>query len=210
MIKTYIGLFFLPVLLLGAEYKSSLNITMQHANRVAARIIVQALTTLGQRFTIHRYDRDDQTVQMSISMNGTRPFEPKYFGEILRENALVVSKGSVKNNQWTIVLDASDLKWNVSAITPDEGAQMEKSALSSWFVINQATAINIEAPYSGKWYPDVAILDSNMEVLSSLREFKPQEKLTFALPSGAMYMKVSSTNGMKLLKEGMWIEHASE
>lgn len=199
-----------PIFLFGSEHKSVLNLTMVQADRVAAKIVIQMLNTLGQRLGFQRFEREGGNLYISLSMVGNRVFEPKVFEELLGNNGLSVISGSVKNNQWKMHLDATPAKWNIPVITLDEGAQIEKGSSTSWFMIDQSKAISIEAPYSGKWYPDVAVLDANMEVLSSLREFKPYEKLSFSLPERAMYMKVSSANGMKLLKEGMWIEHATE
>ena len=205
--KALYGLLLIPFVLFAAHSTNTLNLTLNHSDRVATKIILYALNSIGQRVSIHRYEREDQRVFMEIRIEGSKEFESKYFGEIIRDSGLSIIKASVQKNVWNIELEGSQARWNLSEITPDEGSQMEKGTSASWFIVDRSRAITIEAPYNGKWYPDVAVLDANMEVLSSLREFKSQESLTFSLPEGAMYLKVSSVNGMKLLKEGMWIEH---
>jgi hypothetical protein len=165
---------------------------------------------MGQHVNMHRYENDGQTVEMDIILSGRKAFYPKYFGEFLRENGMAITKASLKNKNWYLEIDASNAVWNIPSITVDEGAQLEKSTLHHWYTVDQAKAISIEAPYGGKWYPDVAVMDSKMQVLVSFRAFTSRDQMSFALPEGAVYLKVSSTNGMKLLKEGMWIEHAAE
>lgn len=197
-------------LLLNATDTQKFFIHLLHADRVATKVVIQAFHNAGQKVLIERYLRDGEDIVMEMVVQGTKPFDSKRFGEIVRDNGIVITKGSSQKHEWKITMDASAIRWNVPEITPDEGFQLEKSSVSGWFVINRSSAITIEAPYGNQWYPDVAVLDQNMEVLVSLRAFKPQERLSFELPSEAMYLKVSSTNGMKLLKEGMWIEHATQ
>ena len=197
----------LTLSLVAGDTKTNVDLRVAHGSILSSKIIVQALNTVGQRVSIQRYENDGETTRMEISLSGRKGFDPKYFSEILRDNSMVITAGSVRDKKWTIEIDASSLLWQIPAITPDEGAQMEKSAVPAWFVVHQSSALTIEAPYGNKWYPDIAVLDANMEVLSSMRSFKTQERMTFTLPEGAMYLKIANTNGMKLLKEGMWIEH---
>ena len=192
--------------LVAGDTKTNVSFHVAHGNILSSKIIVQALNTIGQHVSIHRYESDGGMTRMEVSLSSRKVFDPKYFSEILRENAMIITAGAVRDKKWTIEIDASSIVWQIPAITPDEGAQMEKSTTPLWFVVNQSRALTIEAPYGNKWYPDIAILDVNMEVLSSMRIFKPQETMSFTLPDGAMYLKVANTNGMKLLKEGMWIE----
>lgn len=196
--------------LVAGDTKTDVSLQVAHGSILSSKIIVQALNTIGQRVNIHRYESDGETIRMEISLSGRKVFDPKYFSEILRDNAMIITAGAMRDKKWTIEIDASSVLWQIPAITSDEGAQMEKSITPAWFVVNQSRALTIEAPYGNKWYPDIAVLDANMNVLSSLRSFKAQERMSFSLPEGAMYLKVANTNGMKLLKEGMWIEHATD
>lgn len=206
-------LFFLLTLLvtLGAsENKAELHLRVTHGGVVSTKIILSAINTIGQRAAIVRYENNGETIEMDILLSGRKVFEPKTFGELLRNEGMLLTKGSVQNKSWHLDMDGSTAAWNIPSITMDEGAQLEKSALPRWFVVDQAKVISIEAPYGGKWYPDVAVMDANMQVLVSFRAFTSRDQMSFALPEGAHYLKVSSTNGMKLLKEGMWVEHATE
>ena len=196
--------------LVAGDTKTDVTLQVAHGSILSSKIIVQALNTIGQRVSIHRYESDGEMIRMEISLSGRKAFDPKYFSDILRENGVMITTGAVRDKKWTIEIDASSVVWQIPAITPDEGGQMEKSIIPAWFVVNQSRALTIEAPYGNKWYPDIAVLDANMEVLGSIRTFKPQERMNFTLPAGAMYLKVANTNGMKLLKEGMWIEHATD
>lgn len=207
------SLFLLLLFLLSlgaAEEKVELHLRVLNGGSVSTKILYTALQTMGQRVDVYRYENNGETVEMDIFLSGRKTFDPKYFGEFLRENGLTITKGSLQNKKWHIEMDAHAAAWNIPSITIDEGAQLEKSALPRWFMVDQAKAISIEAPYGGKWYPDVAVMDSKMQVLVSFRAFTSRDQMSFALPEGAWYLKVSSTNGMKLLKEGMWIEHATE
>ncbi len=203
-------LIFFACSLLAGDVKSEMDLRVIHGSTLSSKIILQTLGAAGQRVTVHRYKSDSDTTLMELSLSGRKAFDPRNFSEILGENGLVLTKGTIRDKRWQMEFDASQIHWNIPAITPDEGSQMEKSFTSNWFTVNQASVISIEAPYGNKWYPDVAVLDSALRVLSSMREFTPREQLTFSLPEGAMYLKVSNANGMKLLKEGMWIEHGNE
>jgi len=209
-VKLLIWFVIFTLSLVAGDTKTDVTLQVAHGSILSSKIIVQALNTIGQRVSIHRYESDAEMIRMEISLSGRKAFDPKYFSDILRENGVMITTGAVRDKKWTIEIDASSVVWQIPAITPDEGGQMEKSIIPAWFVVNQSRALTIEAPYGNKWYPDIAVLDANMNVLSSLRSFKAQERMSFSLPEGAMYLKVANTNGMKLLKEGMWIEHATD
>lgn len=208
--KLLIWCVFFTLSLVAGDTKTDVTLHVAHGSILSSKIIVQALNTIGQRIIIHRYESDGETARMEISLSGRKVFDPKYFSDILRDNAMIITAGAVRDKKWMIEIDASSVLWQIPVITPDEGAQMEKSAVPAWFVVNQSSALTIEAPYGNKWYPDIAVLNVNMEVLGSIRTFKSQERMNFTLPEGAMYLKVANTNGMKLLKEGMWIENATD
>lgn len=205
--KPLVWMVIFTFLLQAGDTKTDIDLRILNGNILSSKIIIQALGSAGQRVNIHRYKSDIDTTQMEISVSGRKIFDPKYFSEILRENGLILTKGTTRNKRWIMEFNAAATHWNIPVITPNESAQMEKSLTSNWYIVNQSSVISIEAPYGNKWYPDVAVLDSSMRVLSSIREFIPRERLDFSLPAEAMYLKVSNTNGMKLLKEGMWIEH---
>lgn len=185
-----------------------MDIHLNGGGILSTKIVYQALNTSGQRVGMVRYENDGESIRMELVASGIKPFEPKYFAEVLRENGIILTKGIFRDKRWIMEFNTEAAQWSIPSITPDEGAQMEKSLTANWFVVNQSNAITIEAPYGNKWYPDVAVLDSSMRILSSIREFTPRERLDFSLPEEAMYLKVSNANGMKLLKEGMWIEHS--
>lgn len=208
--KPLVWMMFFACSLLAGDAKAEIDLRVAHGSTLSSKIILQALSSSGQRVTVHRYKSDSDMTLMEISLSGRKAFDPRNFSDVLGENGLILTKGTIRDKRWLMEFDGSQIHWNIPAITPDEGAQMEKSLTSNWFSINQSSVISIEAPYGNKWYPDVAVLDSSLRVLSSIREFTPREQLVFSLPEGAMYLKVSNANGMKLLKEGMWIEHGNE
>jgi hypothetical protein len=205
-VKAFYWLVVFPWLLIASEHQNRVDIRLIGGGILSTKIVYQALNTVGQRVGMLRYENDGESVEMEMVVSGTKPFDPKYFTDILRENGVILTKGTIRNKRWNMEFNAAVIQWNIPAITLNEGAQMEKSLTANWFVVNQSRVISIDAPYSGKWYPEVAVLDSSLHVLSSIREFASRERLSFSLPEDAMYLKVSNTNGMKLLKEGVWIE----
>lgn len=208
--KFLVWIVFFTFSLVAGDTKTEIDLRVAHGSILSSKIILQAFNTVGQRINMHRYESDGEMTQIEILLSGRKVFDPKYFSEIVRANGMVITAGTIRDKKWTIEVDASSVLWQIPAITPDEGAQMEKSSVPLWFIVNQSSALNIEAPYSGKWYPDIAVLDGNMNVLGFERSFQAQEKMSFTLQDGAMYLKVANTNGMKLLKEGMFIEHNSD
>lgn len=206
--------FFLFLSLLGSlaatESKNELHLQVLDGGIVSIKIIVSTLNSMGQLVNMVRCNNNGDLVEMDILLSGRKAFEPKYFRELLGESGIKVTKGSVQNKKWTLEMDASFARWNLPSISRNEGAQLGKSTLPFWYDVENARGISIEAPYGGKWYPDIAVMDASMNVLGSLRTFVSRDQMNFSLPNGSRYLKVSSANGMKLLKEGMWIEHTTE
>lgn len=198
------------MLLNGKENHQILTIHCQSGTILSTKIIVQALQAIGQKVKITQTVRDEQGVYLELITSSNKLFEGRYFSEILKEHGIVLTKATVKEKKWLLILDASQTQWELPKISPNEGAGVDKSPNASWFRVDESSALTIEAPYGGKWYPEIGIFDASMTLLSSVREFTPKAKMEFSLPQGATYLKVSNTNGMKLLKEGTYIEHIQE
>jgi len=193
-----------------AETKNDMHITIEHGGLLSNAIIQHVFTSMGFKADIYRFVMTDGAVEMDCTLYGKKVFDPRGFSDALSEHQIMVKSGEFKNKQWNVGLDAAQAFWNLPPISEDEGAQMERRVLPYWFVVNKAQGISIEAPYGNKWYPDIAVFDSNMQILATFREFKSNDRLTFKLPQNAMYLKISNANGMKMLKEGTWVSSARE
>jgi hypothetical protein len=203
--------FFLCLALFVAKAEeNTMKLTLHHGDIVATKIIVSTFAAMGFKVHVYDYSYDGETTHMMLKLFGRKPFEAGEFRDLLRENNIEITTGAYRQKVWQIEADAASALWNIPIISPDEGGQLSKSSDSQWFALNGVTGLSIEAPYGGKWYPQVALLDERMEVLTSYEEHVPKENLRFALPQGARYLKVSNASGMKLLREGTWIEQAQE
>ena len=198
------------VLLNGKENQQLLSLHCQSGTVISTKIILQALQIMGQKVKISKTIREEQQVSIELTISSNKPFEARYFGEILQEHGMFLTKATLKDKKRLLTINASQARWEIPKISPDEGGQLEKSLTANWFRIDESSALTIEAPYDGKWYPEIAIFDDSMTLLASVREFSPKTKKEFSLPQGATYLKVSNANGMKLLKEGTYIEHIHE
>lgn len=194
-------------LLDAKEHQQFLSIHCQSGTILSTKILLQALQATGQKIKITQAIRNNQEIYLELVVSSNKPFEGRYFSEILGENGMSLTKAMLKDKKWLLMVDATSVHWEIPNISPNEGSGMDKSSNASWFRVDESSALTIEAPYGGKWYPEVALLDASMTVLESVREFTPKSRLDFSLPQGATYLKVSNANGMKLLKEGTSIEH---
>lgn len=208
--KRLLYVFVLTYSLALADIKSDIHITIVQGGLLSSAILQQVFESMGLKTDVHRFVSEDGIVEMDFTLYGKKILDPRRFNDVLGEHQITLKSGQLKNQQWSIGLDASRALWNLAPISEDEGAQLERRALAYWFLVNKAQGISIEAPYGNKWYPDIAVFDSNMQILASFREFKSQEQITFKLPENAMYLKVSNANGMKMLKEGTWVSGAND
>lgn len=176
---------------------------------VSVRTVLHTFHTLGYRFDIHSLSVSPEGGEMIGTAIGNRPFQPSAFGEALKNQKIRIDKSSLEKNRMALTLDTRDAFWDVLSIEEDEGTSLKRVSSPQWFRVSQSQNIRIEPPYSGKWYPEIAVLNSNMEVLYSNRSAESKEELIVELPRESYYLKVSNTQGMKLLKEGMWIESLS-
>lgn len=186
------------------EIKSNIHLSVTHGGLPSTVIILHVLGLMGHKANMHHFSRNNEVVEMDITLHAKKQFDLKAFAEELNLHQI-----GMHIKQGAIELDASNALWNVPIITEDEGVQVERTSVAPWFRVNKTFGITIEAPYGNKWYPEIAIIDENMQTLVSMKESTPKDRMTFQLPEHAMYLKVSNTNGMKMLREGMWIESAN-
>jgi hypothetical protein len=209
-VKQLFWLSLLFVLLHAKDNQQLLSLQCQNGTVISTKIILQALQAMGQKVKITKTIREEQQVYIELTISSNKPFESRYFGEILQEHGIFLTKAILKDKKRLLIINASQARWEIPKISPDEGGQIEKGSIANWFRVDESSALTIEAPYNGKWYPEIALFDGSMTLLASVREFRPKTKMEFSLPQGATYLKVSNANGMKLLKEGTYIEHIHE
>lgn len=208
--KRLVCLLMMGFSLAAAETKSEIHLNIAQGGVLSTAIIQNVYKSMGFNATLRHFSATDTMVEMDLEFHGKKPFDPKSFIELLDEHQIVLRNTRLENKRWVLGLDASRAFWNIPAISEDEGAQIERTILPYWFLVKKAAGISIEAPYGSAWYPEIAVLDDNMQVLASYHELKSRDRMSFKLPERAAYLKVSNHYGMKLLKEGMWVEAADD
>lgn len=199
----FLTLFFLPLLLFGESLNT--HVTFKGEAILSLRTVTQAFHTLGYKLDIDSFDFQNNSGEFTAIAIGNKPFSISDLDENLKNEGIQIEKTSLDNNELVLVLDTQGSIWNTSLLQ-EEGVELRHVNTPQWFRIGKSQNIHIQPPYAGKWYPEIAILDRSMHLISSFRGADSKEELKLELPDGAYYLKVSNVQGMKMLKEGMWIE----
>lgn len=202
-------LLLIPWILSAQPVPPAIEITYKGESAVAIRTILQGFASLGYRLDLESVETHGETGVLRGRAVGYKPLDPRILVENLQENGVVVERAGIQGSTLILATDARKGAWNVTLVGADEGSELQKVAAPQWFRIQENQTIRIQPPYASRWYPEIAVLGQSMEVLYSNRSTRPEDTFELALPSGAAYLKVSNTNGMKLLREGMWIESLS-
>lgn len=197
----------LPLILCGSSIHTQIDFTGEAS--VSIRAITQAFNTIGYKLDVDSLRIESASGKLLATALGSKVFNPALLSENLKEQGIRIERAHYEKNGLTLVLDTRNAFWNTPLLGSDEGSELKRMTGAQWFRVEEGQHIRIEPPYAGKWYPDLAVLDISMQVLYSLRSFESKEEFEFPLPPGAYYLKVSNTQGMKVLKEGMWIESMS-
>lgn len=205
--KRFISLISLPIILMGGTLHT--EITFSGDSMVSIRTIIQAFHAVGYKFEVEALRIENGSGELIGTAIGNKAFNPPVFSENLKEQGIKIERAHMNDKGLVLSLDTQNGIWNVPLLGSDEGSELKKVSSPQWFRVEAGQQIRIEPPYSGKWYPDVAVLDASMQVLTSLRSLEAKEELQFELPQGSYYLKVSNVQGMKVLKEGMWVESMS-
>ncbi|HEX5328745.1 hypothetical protein [Sulfuricurvum sp.] len=202
--KQLVLLLLSPFLLIGGSINTRISFTSHP--QTALRTITSAFNAIGYRLDINSFIIDKNSGELNAIAIGTKPFNANALGENLKEQAIRIEKARMDQNTLYLELDTQNASWNVPVLGEDEGVELKRVSVPQWFRFESAGSIRIQPPYSGRWYPDIAVFNSDMELLSSFRSTEPKEEFESTLPDGALYLKVSNAQGMKMMKEGMWIE----
>jgi len=199
----FLTLFFLPLLLYGESLNT--HVTFKGEAILSLRTVTQAFNTVGYKLDIGSFDFQNNSGELSAIAIGNKPFSISGLDENLKNEGIQIEKISLDNNDLALVVDTQGSIWN-TLLLQEEGVELKHVNTAQWFRIGKAQHIRIQPPYTGKWYPEIAILDQSMHLISSFRGADSKEELQLEVPDGAYYLKVSNVQGMKMLKEGMWIE----
>lgn len=191
----------------GANITTSISFSGEPISSI--RTIVQSFNSIGYKLDIESLVIREGRGELYAKAIGNKGFDPALLAENLKEQLIHIERVEVDKQKLTLLLDTQNVFWNIFILGRDESSELKKVNIAQWFRVESGQRIHIEAPYSGVWYPDIAILDSRMKVITSFRSIESKEELEFDLPEGACYLKISNTYGMKVLKEGMWIESST-
>lgn len=205
--KRFIVLLLSPFVLWGASINTEIAFTGEPM--VSVRTITQAFNAIGYKLEIESLLFDTPSGKLLGVALGNKALNPAALGENLKEQGIGIEQAHINNSRLTLTLDTRNAMLNLPLLGRDEGAELKRVNTPQWFRVEEGQRIRIEPSYTGKWYPDIAVLDVSMQVLSSFRLSESKDELEFELPVGSYYLKVSNTQGMKVLKEGMWIESMS-
>lgn len=170
------------------------------------RTITQAFNSAGYRLDIGSLSVDNNSGELNAIATGNRPFSLNALAENLKQQEMRVDKADLDQTGLSLKLDTQNVKWDLPLLGTDDNIELKRANSAQWFRVDESQKIRIAPPYVGKWYPDIAVLDSKMDVLYSFRSLEAHEEFLFELPEGAYYLKVSNAQGMKMMKDGMWVE----
>lgn len=208
MFKRTLGILLLtPLVLFAVQLR--VHIELSGDPLVGITTFSHTLNALGYKYQIETLSTQNSLTNIDGTVSGSKSLVPSALTENLQDEGIKLLYARMNHGTMELGIDVTSAVWNIQALGVDEGAQMPRSNLPYWFRVESAQEIHVEPPYGGKWYPDVSVLDGSMHVLSTYRSDKSMDELKFSLPDGSYYLKVSNTNGMKLLREGMWVESMS-
>lgn len=197
--------------IVSSVLSASLNVGVHFEGKELGtlRILSQAFNTIGYKLEVESFSCGDGQWELEAKALGNRVFNPSALAENLKEQGVGIVHARYEGERLILALNSQNTLWNTPLLGADEGIELKKASTPQWFRVEEGQTIRIEPPYTGKWYPDIAVLDAHMRILSSYRSREFKGELQFELPLGARYLKVSNAQGMKVLKEGMWIESMS-
>lgn len=208
VMKFLIIFFCTPFLLFGESINT--HITFTGEPMVGLRTIIQSFSAAGYQFDTDSFSVENHMGELNATVTSNKVFSPPLLAENLQEQGIGIIKAHFDPHKGlSLVLDTENAYLNVVLLGSDEGSELKKVNVAQWFRVEETQNIRIEPPYTGKWYPEIAVFDHSMGLISSFRSMEAKEEFQFELPKGAYYLKISNAQGMKVLKEGMWIESLS-
>lgn len=207
MIERFFLLFYIPLFLFGGSLKT--QIIFIGDPTVSLRTITQSFNSLGYKLEIDSFATQYNAGVLSAMVTGNKPFNAAVLDENLKNEGIRIEKMYSDRGELVLMLNTENAIWNLPLLEGDDGSELKRVSHAQWFRIEGSKSIRIQPPYIGKWYPDIAVYNRSMGVLSSFRATEPKGEFQFELPPEAYYLKISNAQGMKVLKEGMWIESMS-
>lgn len=201
----------LPIGVLGGQLSQlQVRIELRADPLVGLTTLAHTFKSLGYRMQIDTISTRNSVSQIEAVIIGQKPLNPTVLAENFQEEGIKLVYARMNEGKLELGIDATAAVWNLQILGADEGIGLERSSSPYWLRVTEGQTIRIEPPYGVKWYPDVSVMDASMRILFSERSENSANELKLPLPEGAYYLKISNTNGMKSLKEGMWVESMSE
>lgn len=205
--KIILLLWLFPLVFFAGTIQS--NISVEGDPLVAFRTITQGFYSVEYKLENESFEQSGEVLKWRAKAIGNKGLNLVQLGEYFKEQGFIITRIELSKGELYLDLNGYNAHWNIAELGQDEATEIKKVSNPQWFRVRGSQIIRLESPYTTKWYPDIAILDEQMNLVSSLRSHEEKDELEFELPKEAYYLKVSHSQGMKLLKEGMWVESKS-
>lgn len=191
----------------GAVYPTAIAIKGEPLK--GYKIVQQAFQDIGYRFEPLKVDKTSESENFTGRVSGFKPFDFVMLQALLTEEGVQVEQAVLENETLVLGVNVSQSEWKVPVLDAHGGEELPRSSSPFWFKVTPGDVLRFEPPYEGKWYPDIVFLDSQLRVVYAYQSSEPKSELEVDVPQDGFYMKVSNLQGMKLLRNGMWIQSVS-
>jgi len=199
----------LPATMWSALVQSNMELHIDGNSVVGLKMVQQALGDLGYKMEIEKFTANGAGFEARCNIIGHKAFVADVLMQNLQAQQVKVTAVKKISGGVEVFLNTQQAQWQATPLGADEGSELQKTSSPYWFSVENGQKVSIQPSFGVKWYPDIAVFDENFVLLYERRDSKSSDEIEFVLPSGAKYLKVSNMEGMKLLKEGTWVESAS-
>lgn len=105
--------------------------------------------------------------------------------------------------EWVYTVDMRDGHLNIATIDEAQELKIKRSLYPYWLDVSKIQKLRVKTSRRSSWYPYVAYYDSSLHLLKVVKVDRKSSKVTFKLPVGTHYMKISDIYTLKNIKDSL-------
>ena len=169
----------------------------------AMKVTKEVLQSVGaMHYLTKEAVRDESGFRWRISLKDGAP-DPVRFIERLRKSGGDVTGLSREEGVWHYRLDISDARIEAIPLSAGERRKIVRPLRPLWIDVSALRSLSISELPGSHWYPDVAVYDKMLNILSVHRSDERRGYLRLRLPEGARYVRIADRFTIDNLRSGL-------
>jgi len=172
------------------------------------KVMEDTLRSIGYyRFVTKNSSYNNSEFIWSVGLTSEYVIDPMILQkELQKRGAYIVDIKRETPTLWEYTINMDSAHLDAISLKNFSSLHLQRSLTPYWIDSSDIQALTIKSGGRNRWYPHIAFYDRLLHLIAVQEEDKRTRSISFKIPKGTKYIKISDIYTMKNLKSGLDLE----